>query len=161
MKNELIDALREKLGQLEKIRNNLKYTHEKVARWWRVDSNFDDWNQDQLELLAAFKARFAELQDHLASAMKLIANIEGERSEAFTYVLNYMAQIYVIESAEEWRNVRDLRNAATHDYSDTEEAKAIHFHRLIQHTHYLYETLEKLERFADTAYPIKQSGSRK
>ena len=43
-----------------------------------------------------------------------------------------MVQIYVLESVDEWRNVRDLRNAATHDYSDTGEVKAIHFRRLIQ-----------------------------
>ena len=67
-----------------------------------------------------------------------------------------MVQIYVLESVDEWRNVRDLRNAATHDYSDTGEVKAIHFRRLIQHTHYLYETLDKLERFAGSAYPLKQ-----
>ncbi|MBI5919239.1 MAG: hypothetical protein HY849_07705 [Nitrosomonadales bacterium] len=156
MRNELIEALRDKLVQLKKIRRNLEYTHNKVANWWRVDVGFDQWNEDQLELLAAFKARFSELQDHLASAMKLIAGIEGERAEAFTYVLNFMVQIYVLESVDEWRNVRDLRNAATHDYSDTEEAKAIHFHRLIQNTHYLYETQDKLAHFADKAYSIKQ-----
>lgn len=155
MNSELIGALREKLGQLQKIRRNLEYSHKKVEQWWRVDANFDDWDEGQLESLTAFKARFAELQDHLASAMKLIASIEGERTEVFTYVLNFMVQIYVLESVDEWHDVRDLRNAATHDYSDTEEVKAIHFHRLIQHTHYLFETLDKLERFVGTAYPIK------
>lgn len=156
MKSEYIEALREKLGQLKKIRRNLEYTHEKVMQWWRVDASFDDWNDEQLEQLAAFKARFAELQDHLASAMKLLASIEGERSEAFTYVLNFMVQIYVIESVDEWRHVRDLRNAATHDYSDAEEAKAMHIHQLIQNTHYLFDTLDKLALFADKVYSIKQ-----
>ena len=84
MNNELVEALREKLSQLQKIRRNLEYSHEKVERFWHLNTNFDGWNEDQLESLAAFKARFSEFQDHLASAMKLIASIEGERAEVFT-----------------------------------------------------------------------------
>jgi hypothetical protein len=54
---------------------------------------------------------------------------------------------------QEWMAVRDLRNAATHDYSQSEEVKAMHFHRLLQNTLYLFETLDKLLRFSATAYP--------
>lgn len=84
MSNDLIEALREKLNQLHKMRKHLEYSREKIACWWRVDWSFDDWSEEQLESLAAFKGRFAELQDQLASAMKLIANIEGERTDVFT-----------------------------------------------------------------------------
>jgi uncharacterized protein YutE (UPF0331/DUF86 family) len=151
--NELIETLREKLMQLHKMRKHLEYSREKIARWWRVDWSFDDWDDEQLESLAAFKGRFAELQDQLASAMKLIASIEDERTDVFTYVLNFMEQAQVLDTIEEWRNVRDLRNAVTHNYSDSEKVRAVHFHRLIQNTHYLYGTLDKLERFAVAAYP--------
>ncbi|MEQ1526920.1 MAG: hypothetical protein ABL911_09275 [Gallionella sp.] len=156
MNNDLIEALREKLNQLHKMRKHLDYSREKIRGWWRVDSDFDDWNEDQLESLAAFKGRFAELQDQLASAMKLIASIEGERTDVFTYILNFMEQVHVLDTAEEWRSVRDLRNAAAHDYSDSEEVKAVHFHRLIQSTDYLDGTVDKLERFIVVAYPKKQ-----
>lgn len=155
MSAELIGALRDKLAQLEKMRRNLEYSHDKIMPWWRVDANFDDWSEDQLESLAAFKGRFAEFQDHLASTMKLIANIESRDTRQFTYVLNYMVQLYILESMEEWMAVRDLRNAATHDYSQSEDVKAMHFHRLLQNTHYLFETLDKLLRFSITAYPEK------
>ena len=155
MSAELIRALRDKLAQLEKMRRNLEYSYDKIMPWWRVDANFNDWSEDQLESLAAFKGRFAEFQDHLASTMKLIANIESKDTRQFTYVLNYMVQLYLLESMEEWMAVRDLRNAATHDYSQSEEVKAMHFHRLLQNTHYLFETLDKLLRFSATAYPEK------
>lgn len=155
MNNDLIEALREKLNQLHKMRKHLEYSREKIARWWRVDWGFDDWNEEQLESLAAFKGRFAELQDQLASAMKLIANIEEEKTDVFTYVLNFMAKIYVLDSVEQWHEVRDLRNAAAHDYSDSEEVKAVHFHRLIQNTDYLFDTVDKLEHFIEAAYHKK------
>jgi hypothetical protein len=153
MNNDLIDALREKLKQLQKMRRHLTYSHDKIIGWWRVDANFEGWNEDQLESLAAFKGRFAEVQDHLASAMKLIASIEGEDTRQFTYVLNYMVQLGILNSMDEWLAVRSLRNTATHDYSESEETKALHFHSLLTQTHYLYDTLDNLERFVATAYP--------
>ncbi len=66
-----------------------------------------------------------------------------------------MEQVHVLDTVEEWRSVRDLRNAATDDYSDSEDVKAVHFHRLIQNTDYLYDTVDKLERFIVVAYPKK------
>ena len=153
MNNNLIEALRDKLKQLQKMRRNLAYSHDKIVGWWRLDASFDGWNDEQLESLAAFKGRFAEFQDHLASAMKLIANIEGEDTRMFTYVLNYMVQLGIIFYVDEWQSLRSLRNMATHDYSESEETKALHFGGLLGHTHYLYETLERLERFVAMAYP--------
>ena len=150
-----IAALRDKLNQLQRMRRHLAYSHDKVTRWWRVDTDFDVWNEDQLESLAAFKGRFAEFQDHLAAAMKLIANIEGEDARLFTYVLNYMVQLEIIADMNDWQAVRGLRNAATHDYSESEAAKAKHFDSLLQHTNYLYETAEGLARFVAGTYPVK------
>lgn len=143
------------MAQLQKMRRHLAYSHNKIMPWWRVDANFGGWSEAQLESLAAFKGRFAEFQDHLASAMKLIATIEEESTKQFTHVLNYMVELYILENAQEWMEVRDLRNAAIHDYSEPEEVKAVHFHRLLQKTDYLFETLDKLQHFATAAYPQK------
>lgn len=155
MNTDLIKALRAKLQQLEKMRRHLTYSHDKIVAWWRVNANFDEWNEDQLESLAAFKGRFSEFQDHLASTMKLIALIEGEDTRQFTYVLNYMVKLYILDGADEWLKVRSLRNAATHDYTESEETKALHLHGLLAHTHYLYNTLDGLVRFTAAAYPEK------
>ncbi len=149
-----IAALRDKLNQLQKMKRHLAYSYNKVTAWWQVDADFDGWSEDQLESLAAFKGRFAEFQDHLASSMKLIANIEGEDTRLFTYVLNYMVQLEIISDMNEWQAVRGLRNTATHDYSESETAKAQHFESLLQYTNYLYETEESLARFVARTYPI-------
>ena len=70
MNNDLIEALYAKLQQLQKMRKHLSYSDRKIEGWWRADADFNRWNEDQLESLAAFKGRFAEFQDHLASVMK-------------------------------------------------------------------------------------------
>lgn len=149
----MISELRSKLLLLERMRHHLDYSYSKIASWWRVDASFDAWNDDQLESLAAFKMRFAELQDQLASAMRLIAVIEEESTERFTYVLNYMTQLGILHDIDDWLTVRNLRNAAAHDYSASEEEKALHFHRLLQYVDFLFQTLDSLKHFVATAYP--------
>lgn len=105
-----------------------------------------------MESLDAFKARFAELQDHLASAMRIIASIENEDTRTFTYVLNYMEQIEVLGDMRKWQEVRDLRNAATHDYSEAGEIKSQNFDDLLQNTAYLFGVLESLKKFVSVHY---------
>ena len=87
--------------------------------------------------------------------MKFIANIEGEDTRQFTYVLNYMVQLGILTDMDEWLAVRSLRNAATHDCSEPGGVKAMHFDSLLQHTFYLYKTLDSLVSFSAKAYPKK------
>ncbi len=156
MSPDLIDALREKLGHLGRMREHLEYSRSKIVVWWRVDQSFDLWSPDQLETLAAFKSRFAEMQDHLASAMKLIAAIEEEPTEAFSYVLNSMVKLGILESDDEWRNIRNLRNAAVHDYSASEQDKALHYHGLLQYTDFLLQVHSDIKGFALRVYSIHE-----
>lgn len=154
MSVELIESLFEKMRHLEKMRNNLAYSQREVLRWWNSAMPFSDWSDRQSESLVAFKARFAEFQDHLASAMKLIANIEGEDTRMFTYVLNYMVQIEVLGDMRQWQQMRDLRNAATHDYSEADDVKAMHFDSLLQNSMYLFNVFESLKNFVSVNYQI-------
>ncbi len=152
MSEELVDALHEKVRHLQKMREHLVYSQNEVQRWWSCSASFDDWTGKQLESLVAFKARFAELQDHLASAMRMIASIENEDTRMFSYVLNYMEQIGVLEDMGKWQKVRGLRNAATHDYSESNELKSQHFDSLLQNTSYLLGVFECLKSFVTIHY---------
>lgn len=153
MNPKLLPSLGEKLAHLERMQSHLDYSLASVRAWWNPSVDFDALSPQQLVELVAFKARFAELQDHLASAMKLVTSIEEEPVELFTYVLNYMVKIGVIDNIDTWREVRELRNAATHDYSASETDKALHFQQLLQRVAYLTQTFANLKRIAKTAYP--------
>lgn len=155
VQSELISDLHEKIRLLEKMRGHLVYSHGRVSAWWNPAATLDALAEEQLESLAALKGRFAELQDHLASAMRLIALIEEEDTTRFTYVLNYMVKLGVLNDMNEWLAIRDLRNAAAHDYSADESGKIPHFHHLLQHSNYLFLTLDGLRHFVATAYPIE------
>lgn len=157
MSTALIQALHEKMRHLERMRGHLAFSQGRVQSWWNVAVPFASWTDSQSESLAAFKMRFAELQDHLAAAMRVIANIENEDTRTFTYVINYMEQIEVLEDMRQWQKVRDLRNAATHDYSDSDAEKSRHFDDLLQCAPYLFGVLENLKNFVSVHY----SGSNK
>ncbi len=148
----LFKALTEKLGHLERMVANLRHTHGKVLGWWRDDATFSAWTPDQLEILAAFKSRFAELQDHLGSAMRLIAQIENEDIRMFTYVVNYMEQIGILTDMDVWLEARDLRNQATHDYSASDADKQRHFSALLACTPLFYQTYTSLKSFVEQHY---------
>jgi len=145
-------ALADKLIHLARMDANLRYTHGKVLTWWRDEGPFSGFSPDQLETLAAFKSRFAELQDHLGSAMKLIAEIENEDTRRFTYVVNYMEQLEIIPSMDAWLDTRELRNKATHDYSAPDEDKLRHFSELLAHTQELYQTYTSMKLFVEHHY---------
>jgi len=150
---ELINALHEKMRLLDKMQANLVYSQRDVRTWWQVDAPFEQWNDQHQVSLVALKARFAELQDHLASTMSLVANIENQDTRVFTYVLNYMTQIGVLDDMRDWQKSRDLRNAATHDYSESDAVKARHFEQLLQQADLLFAVLGKLKQFISLTYP--------
>jgi hypothetical protein len=150
--NDRFDALAEKLGHIERMADHLRYSHGKVVSWWREQMPWADLTPDRLEVLAAFKARFAELQDHLGSAMRLIAEIEGEDTRLFTYVVNYMEQLGIVPDMEGWLRVRELRNKATHDYSASDRGRSRHFSELLAMTPDLYRTQEAIKQFVERNY---------
>lgn len=152
MSEELVDALHEKVRHLQKMQERLAYSQNEVQCWWDCSASFADWSARQMESLDAFKARFAELQDHLASAMRMIASIENEDTRMFSYVLNYMVQIEVLDDMRQWQKMRDLRNAATHDYSESDEVKSQHFDNLLQSAPYLFGVFESLKNFVLVHY---------
>lgn len=154
MNPDLVEALREKLDHLELMRQHLEYSLAKVRTWWSAERAFREWDADQLESLAALKARFAELQDHLAAAMRLIATIEEEPIEIFSYVLNYMVQVGVLPNEQVWRELRILRNAAVHDYSSSDREKSLHYQGLLDQAQILLQVHTNLKEFATRVYGI-------
>lgn len=159
MSADLLQALRDKLAHLEKMEAHLRFSHGKVAAWLKPDADFAAFDEHQLEALAAFKARFAELQDHLGSAMKLVAEIEAEDTRRFTYVVNYMEQLGILPSYEAWMSARDLRNRATHDYASSDADKLGHFLALHTLTEDLFKTRADLSAFVEQHYQNRKSPS--
>ena len=94
-----------------------------------------DWAEltpEQHETLAAFRVRFSDFQEHLGKTMRAIAVEEEQKTEPYTAVLLYMEKLRIIESADRWKEIRELRNAINHEYEENTERLSEFFAALVQ-----------------------------
>lgn len=105
------------------------------------------------ETLAAFRIRFGEFQEHLGKTMRAIAIEEEQKSEPYTTVLLYMEKLEIIDSAEHWKVIRELRNAVNHEYEENSERLAEFFAELTQAAPQLFAYHDKLVKFCEENYP--------
>ena len=96
----------------------------------KIDSNFilslPD-HPDYKEKLDAFSMRFGKLQDILGDQIfRALLEIEMENPQRMTMraKLNLMEKLGVIDSAEQWEELRNIRNGLTHDYAENPEQAA-------------------------------------
>lgn len=76
-------------------------------------------DEDAREKMDAFRVRFSGLQDLLANKLfRGILLLEEETPQSMLDILNAMEKRGVIKSFDDWKSVRDLRNAFMHDYPD-------------------------------------------
>ena len=76
-------------------------------------------DEDLLERLDAFRVRYGDLQDSLGGKVfRSILMTEDESPLNMADILNRMEKRAILDSADEWRKYRDIRNAFAHDYPD-------------------------------------------
>lgn len=102
--------------------------------------------------LAAFRVRFSEFQEHLGKAMRAIAIEEEQKTEPYTAILLYMEKLQLIESVEEWKEIRELRNAVNHEYEENTARLTEFFMELTQATPQLFAWHDKLVQFCQETY---------
>ncbi len=144
--------LRKKLDHLERMREYLLYSLEQV----RTIVAVSDWTHlgpEQHESLAAYRVRFSEFQEHIGKAMKAIAVEEEKPSEPFTAVLLYMEKIGCLESVDQWKEIRELRNAVNHEYEDDPAALRTFFSCMLDRSPDLLRWHDLLVQFCSETYP--------
>ena len=107
---EHLKLLQAKLAQLSRMRDYLAYSLSQICPVLAQP----DWallTDDQHESMAAFRVRFSEFQEHLGKAMRAVAIEEELDVERFGAVLAFMERLQVLDSAEHWKLIRELRNA--------------------------------------------------
>ncbi len=79
-------------------------------------------DEDLLESLDAFRVRYGDLQDCLGG--KVFRNLllaEDEEPINMADILNRMEKRGILDSADFWRKLREIRNAFAHDYPEAEQ----------------------------------------
>lgn len=102
--------------QFSKSRAHLLYSFEKVQKLQLIE---EQTKEEDLEVWESFASRFARTSDILIS--KVFRRLILEKDPAFRGsvidLLNLAEKFGWIESAAEFRRIRELRNVAAHEYA--------------------------------------------
>ena len=150
-----LNLIRIKLQHLSRMSEYLAYSLSRVGSVPKLK----DWaalSPDQHESLAAFRVRFSEFQEHLGKTMRAVAIEEEQEVERFGSVLAFMARLNVIDSADHWKLIRELRSAVNHEYEDDGTRLAEFFELMAKEAPALFGYFRHLQAHCASAYGISQ-----
>jgi hypothetical protein len=117
--------------------------------------NLDDDDMDKLD---AFRVRYCDLQDNMGNkTFRSLLMLEEESTGSNLDIFNKMEKRGIIQSFEDWKKLRNIRNLFSHDYPETEEEKAETLNSAFSGTLNLVETLDNIIRYMEKQlnFPMK------
>ncbi len=151
---EHLRLLTKRLTHLKQMRHYLEYSAQRVQQILPI-TKWQDLSLQQHESLAAFRVRFSEFQEHLGKAMRAVAIEEEVEEDRFGAILAYMEKLKIIDTAERWKLIRELRNAINHEYEEDAERLTQFFLETLKATPELFDCFERLLTLCTDAYGIK------
>ena len=148
---EQIKLIRIKLEHVSRMHDYLQYSLTQVEPILVLK----DWaalSPDQHESLAAFRVRFSEFQEHLGKTMRSVAIEEEQDVERFGQALAFMERLKVIDSADHWKLIRELRNAVNHEYEDDSARLAEFFELMVGEVPTLVGYFTRLQAHCTSTY---------
>ncbi|NTU54384.1 MAG: hypothetical protein HGA97_11965 [Chlorobiaceae bacterium] len=145
-----------KLDHLRRMRRYLEHSFKRCSDIFPA-TNWQAVSMEQHEMLAAYRVRFSEFQEHLGKTMRAIAIEEEVDVERFGSVLAFMEKLCVLESADRWKMIREIRNAVNHEYEEDAERFSLFFTEMFKATPELFACHDKLVSFCAEAYGLGSS----
>ncbi len=112
--------------------------------------NFQDLSKLQVQIIDQFLFRFAKLQDSLREKLFkaiLLFLDEDIANKPFIDILNRMEKLELLTSAQEWRDLRDIRNELSHTYSDDPEEMPLSINKTFASKDILITILKKIKDY--------------
>lgn len=115
--NKILDSLKHELSELKKARDILAYSYDKCS----TSVVKADLSNEELESFEALTSRFARLSDILIQKIfRYFDSLDLEEHGTVRDRINRAEKKEIVESAEEFIQIRILRNEIAHEYkSDT------------------------------------------
>lgn len=110
-----------KLRHLDRMREYLAHSHGKLREQGIVGKPLSTMSLEDGEILAAFRMRFSEFQEHLGKLLRAIAQEEEIEITGFSDVLAFAEKAQILDSADDWKKARDVRNQINHEYEENED----------------------------------------
>jgi hypothetical protein len=117
-----------------------------AAQWSELD---DETIADIDQLLF----RYTKLQDAMGQRLFpaiLQAGMDWQDDESFIDKLNRMEKLQAIPSADQWMELRDIRNRMTHEYPDAPERNAENLAKVIDSISQLKDALSQAQAYAQS-----------
>jgi len=115
------EILKKRLKKAKKHYEALKEYKEFINKMGDIYSiyMFNSLRVEERAILEAFLKRFASLQDYLgAKIFPLLLELAGISTSKMSEVLYYIEKEEIIDSFENWVELREIRNNLEHDYPD-------------------------------------------
>lgn len=151
---EHLRLIARQLTHLKRMYEYLEYSAQRVEHVLPI-KNWQTLGMAQHEILAAFRVRFSEFQEHLGKTMRAIAIEEEIEVERFGAVLSFMEKLRIIDSAGQWKLIRELRNAVNHEYEEDAERLTQFFAEMLKSKPALFASYQRLLDFCADAYGVK------
>lgn len=113
-----------KLRHMRRMREYLAHSHGNLLTHGIVGKPVGSLTLQESEILAAFRMRFSEFQEHLGKLLRAIAQEEEVEITGFSDVLAFAEKAEILVSAEDWKKARDVRNQINHEYEENERVLA-------------------------------------
>lgn len=134
----------------------LKYAINKLKHKFPISGEqIKQLTDEEIETFELFTNRFAKLQDFLGAKLyPLFLELSGEDPKKMTFIdiINRLEQLGIIESAIEWKLIRNARNHISHEYPEHPELLATHINtayefspKLINYFNKIIAACEKLK----------------
>ncbi len=152
--SENLAILDKKLEHLDRMRSDVRHSVGKMQGPLEKIRQGDvgSLSSDERETISAFTTRFATYQEHMGKAMKSVAIEEESATSPFGAILALMEKLEILDDAEKWKSVRELRNAVNHEYEDDADELFQILSNMLQSAPWLYAVHEKLSAFVQRNY---------
>jgi len=111
---------------------------------------FSSLSDKEVAICDSFASRFSKLQDLMGSKLfDMILTLGEEPIEALTFIdkLNRLEKMHVLQDAQQWREIRLVRNLLSHDYPEESEINAQNFNQAFQMAKTLLNTYEQVKQY--------------
>lgn len=129
----------------------LKYAMKKLSSYFPISPEVIlNLSEDEIPLFELYTSRFSKLQDLMGNALfpKLLESV-GEPVDEMTFIdrLNRLEKLGILDSAENWMTLRQIRNHLSHEYPDQPEITAEYLNDAFDFGKILLRCLEKSVQF--------------
>ena len=151
MKSYVEEKLSRIFYECDKHIQRIEYATKNMSKFMPLyKDKYISLDNDKIKDIDQFLFRFSKLQDTMGQ--RLFKNIllflgEDVESKPFIDILNLMEKFGLLESAIEWRRLREARNELAHNYDDDADEMSLIINKLYGDTELMISIYKHIKQY--------------